>query len=351
MEFQKTSCYRFSRNVIDQFLSSYGCQRSNLRENLKNNTRSDVANYPTSTSNTLSRYNPILPPQPLRTSPANATLRPQPPKRCRKKKKRKRWRRCHGFTVWSIRFVRSKFRLIRQGNAAVAVYVVCNRGRDQSRGNKERSETGWCTHSRRHARWYGRGDRPTEIKSTSGGARGDQGPRICCCWQGEAGEPAGESHLSAHASSYPFPPRSLPRSPVVSPVLFLSSSLYYSLYRSPGPALVVLRATPRPWGMNAISSFFPTFLFHSPHLCLFLCALVFPLVPLANASKRRAPSRSTRYPASLVNPAYVGIGHREQRRRGSHLDGVRATVLGLWFTIWLQRMSVLTNSRFAERNI
>lgn len=62
------------------------------------------------------------------------------------------------------------------------------------------------TYVRTHARYVraGEGDRPTEIKSTSGrslaraclGARAgrDQGPRICCCWQGEAQEDPRESH-------------------------------------------------------------------------------------------------------------------------------------------------------------
>jgi len=73
----------------------------------------------------------------------------------------------------------------------------------------------------------GEGDRPTEIKSTSGRARGER-PRsayLLLLARRGAGEPTGESHLSAHASSYPFPPfclslvRSRSPSPQSSPSL------------------------------------------------------------------------------------------------------------------------------------
>lgn len=66
-----------------------------------------------------------------------------------------------------------------------------------------------CARACTHARAY-EGDRPTEIKSTSGRARGErERPRsayLLLLARRGAGEPAGESHLSAHASSYPFPP-------------------------------------------------------------------------------------------------------------------------------------------------
>ena len=157
------------------------------------------------------------------------------------------------------------------------------------------------THARTHARWYGRGDRPTEIKSTSGGARGDQGPRICCCWQGEAGEPAGESHLSAHASSYPpslslVLQLSLPMSASLSPFLsaptslsfYLSVSLFLSLLlplSKPGPALLVVvsRPTPRPWGIYALS---PPLFFLSPppYLFSFFFCLLDRSIPLLSTS-------------------------------------------------------------------
>lgn len=56
--------------------------------------------------------------------------------------------------------------------------------------------------------YTGEGDRPTEIKSTSGRARGETKVRVSVAAGKErrTGEPAGESHLSAHVSSYPFPP-------------------------------------------------------------------------------------------------------------------------------------------------
>ena len=170
------------------------------------------------------------------------------------------------------------------------------------------------THARTHARWYGRGDRPTEIKSTSGGARGDQGPRICCCWQGEAGEPAGESHLSAHASSYPpslslVLQLSLPMSASLSPFLSAPTSLSLSLYLSvslflslllplskPGPALLVVvsRPTPRPWGIYALSPplFFPLPLLPTFFLFFLPPRSFYPPSVHELVRKCRAPSRS-----------------------------------------------------------
>ena len=160
-------------------------------------------------------------------------------------------------------------------------------------------------HARMHARWYGRGDRPTEIKSTSGGTRGDQGPRICCCWQGEAGEPAGESHLSAHASSYPFPPS-------FSSCLFCSRSLCPScstLYRRPS---VRPSSSPfhgllpvRPWGIYAISSFFPTSSFFS-----FLFSFFFFSLSLSSLATR-LPVRSISFYSASCEPCEPGVSTLE----------------------------------------
>lgn len=85
-----------------------------------------------------------------------------------------------------------------------------------------------------HARAY-EGDRPTEIKSTSGRARGER-PRsayLLLLARRGAGEPAGESHLSAHASSYPFPPFCLSLALSIPLALTRVSQSPSSLYLAP----------------------------------------------------------------------------------------------------------------------
>lgn len=169
-------------------------------------------------------------------------------------------------------------------------------------------------HARTHVR-TGEGDRPTKIKSTSApgagapggwragrdGREGGPRARICCCWRRQrrsAGEPAGESHLSAHASSYPFLPFCLPlaRSPLALAPTVPQSSLSPSPTGPPQPSprppppsifisFLLLCRTPRPRDTLSLSPPLLS-LFFSLH---FLCP---PLVQMARTISRVVSCRA-----------------------------------------------------------
>jgi len=143
-----------------------------------------------------------------------------------------------------------------------------------------------CARACTHVRAY-EGDRPTEIKSTSGRARGER-PRsayLLLLARRGAGEPAGESHLSAHASSYPFPPFCLSLAlsiPLALTRVSQSSSSVYlapryllfflALYLSHSPSLSFggLLPVPRVHYLSffSTSSVLPSYKWRSPSLAV-----------------------------------------------------------------------------------
>lgn len=157
-----------------------------------------------------------------------------------------------------------------------------------------------CARACTHVRAY-EGDRPTEIKSTSGRARGER-PRsayLLLLARRGAGEPAGESHLSAHASSYPFPPFCLSLALSIPLALTRVSQSSSSVYLAPRYLLF----------------FLALYLSHSPSLSLSLSAdyspsleytiSLFSLLPLSsprtNGAHHLWPCHALRYPARATS--------------------------------------------------
>lgn len=150
------------------------------------------------------------------------------------------------------------------------------------------------------------GDRPTEIKSTSGRARGEREPRsayLLLLARRGAGEPAGESHLSAHASSYPFPPFCLSLALSIPLVLTRVSQSSSSVYLARRYLLFLLALYLSLSRSLSLSLFLSLSADYSPSLEYTIS--LFSLLPLSsprtNGAHHLWPCHALRYPARATS--------------------------------------------------